>query len=78
MNFNNTVTSIMSTSPYLALKIFIILGLILYVIFALVMARQVQLMSKVLGGFTQKGLTVIAVVHAIIVIALLLLSIIIL
>ncbi len=78
MTFEHTVNLILGTSPFLILKIFILLGLILYVLFSLVMIRQVQLMSGVLGGLSQNGLKTITIIHAVLVIFLFIVSLIIL
>ena len=63
---------------FITLKVLTIFGLLLYTVFAGIVVRQEQLMSKVLAQSSEAFLHVIAFVHLIASIALVLLAIIIL
>lgn len=63
MSFEQIINSMIAISPFFVLKIFILIGLVFYLIFALVVFRQVKLMLEVIGGTSPNGLSFIAVVH---------------
>lgn len=68
----------MTTIGLITLKMLTIFGLILYTVFAGIIVRQEQLMSKVLAETSEAFLRVIAIVHLIASAGLVLLAIIIL
>ncbi len=58
-----TVPTEVSTAVLLAIKLFALLGLLIYVGFAAVMVRQEQLMAKVLESSSEKMLRILVSVH---------------
>lgn len=78
MTFENLIRAVISVNPYLVVKLFFIVGLLMYVVFAYVVVRQVQLMSDVLEGHGQQGIKIITLVHMVVVALLFLLALIIL
>ena len=48
---------------WLGIKLMVLLGLIIYIVFAGVIVRQEQLMSKVLEADSEKILSVLAWIH---------------
>ncbi len=63
MSFDNTLQNMIGINPFIILKIFVLLGLIMYLTFGLVVVRQVQLMSQVVGGGGQEGIKLITLIH---------------
>ncbi len=78
MTFEQFINSLISINPYSILKLFIIIGLLMYIIFSAVVVRQVQLMSGVVGGHGQRWIKIISLVHAVAVVLLFLMALIIL
>lgn len=78
MTFENLMQALAGLNPYSIVKIFVMVGLLMYVIFAFVVVRQEQLMSQVLEGHGQQGLRIITLIHLVVVILLFLLALIIL
>lgn len=78
MTFEQFINSAININPYSIVKIFIIIGLLMYIIFSIVVVRQVQLMSDVVEGHGQHGMKIISLVHAVIIVLLFLLALIIL
>jgi hypothetical protein len=56
---NNSIFS----SVMIAIKVFVVLGLMLYTAFAIVVVRQEQLMANVLEEYTESFLRVLALIH---------------
>jgi len=48
---------------WLGMKLMVLLGLIIYIVFAAVIVRQEQLMSRVLEADSEKFLSVLAWIH---------------
>ncbi|MBI3384831.1 hypothetical protein HY030_01415 [Candidatus Gottesmanbacteria bacterium] len=63
MTFDNTLQNMIGISPFFILKLFILLGLMMYLAFALVVVRQIQLMSNVVGGGGQYGIKLMTLIH---------------
>ena len=78
MTFEQFMQSLISINPYSVVKIFLLIGLILYVIFSLVIVRQVQLMSTVVEGITPRAVKIITLAHALSAITILLIALLIL
>lgn len=78
MTFEQVINSIISINPYLILKIFILIGLLMYIVFSVVVVRQVQLMSTVVAGQGHQWLKAVSLVHAVIVVLLFLIALLIL
>jgi hypothetical protein len=70
MTFDQIMGIIAGINPFFIFKIFILIGFLFYIIFSLVVMRQVQLMLGVLEGSSHGGLSVVALIHAICVISL--------
>lgn len=58
----------MGVNPIFVLKILMLIGLLMYLAFGLVVVRQVQLMSQVVGGGGQQGIKIITIIHLVIII----------
>lgn len=78
MPSNNLLPSILNLNPWLFAKFLICFGLFIYLLFALLIVRQVDLMAKTLNGTLNFPLKTLAWVHFVTAIAIFLLSIIIL
>lgn len=78
MTFEQFMQVLLSINPLFVLKIFVAIGLIFYVIFSLVVVRQVQLMSTVVEGITPQAVKIITLVHALSAIIILLIALLIL
>lgn len=78
MNFDNFIQTILNLNPWLFAKILVCFGLFVYLFFALLVVRQVDLMGKTLNGALNLPLKLIAWLHLFIAIAIFLLSLIIL
>lgn len=63
MTFDSTLQNVIGLNPFFVIKIFIIMGLVMYLAFGLVVVRQVQLMSNVVGGGGQQGIKLITLIH---------------
>lgn len=64
MTFEQIMQLLLNISPYAVLKLLVIIGLAFYVVFSLVIVRQVQLMSTVVGGITPQPIKLITFIHA--------------
>lgn len=78
MTFNHLVDLIMKISPWSVVKIFILILLLLYVIFAAVLYRQVNLMNQILEAKFSPLLRLIALIHLLAIITILLIALVIL
>ncbi len=78
MNFDNFIQTIFSLNPWLLAKILVCFGLFVYLFFALLVVRQVDLMAKTLNGALNLPLKLIAWLHLGLAITIFLLSLIIL
>lgn len=76
--FNQIINAIFNIQIWGVFKIFIVAGVFIYVLFSLVIVRQVALMTSVLDGTLNPGLKVAALAHLIFALLVLLLAIIIL
>jgi len=68
MTFDSTLQNVIGVNPFFVLKILILIGLLMYLAFGLVVVRQVQLMSQVVGGGGQKEIKLITIIHLVIII----------
>lgn len=78
MTFEQLINSLAAINPFFILKIFFLIGLVFYMIFSLVVLRQVHLMLDVLGGSSQDGLNFIALIHLLVVVFLFIIAIVVL
>ena len=77
-SIDQIINSLFSVQIWDIFKIFTVLGLFIYLLFSLVIIRQVDLMTNVLSGKLNSGLKIAALVHLIFAFFVLLLAIIIL
>lgn len=63
MNSDNFIQTIFSLNPWLFAKILVCFGLFVYLFFALLVVRQVDLMAKTLNGALNLPLKLIAWLH---------------
>lgn len=68
MTFDSTLQNVIGVNPFFVLKILMLIGLLMYLAFGLVVVRQVQLMSQVVGGGGQQGIKIITIIHLVIII----------
>lgn len=61
--FDSLVIAILNIQIWGLFKIFIVVGLFIYLLFSLVIIRQVDLMTGVLSGKLNPSLRVIALIH---------------
>jgi len=79
MEFNQIIEVILSISPFLVAKILILIALLMYVLFAGIVLRQVDFMRHVLTeGRRSSFLRMAAVIHLMLVIIVFILSLLIL
>lgn len=63
MNFETAINSLFNLSPWLLAKLLVCFGLFIYLFFALLVLRQVDLMAKTLNGALNLPLKMIAWAH---------------
>ncbi|PIU03499.1 hypothetical protein COT44_03575 [Candidatus Shapirobacteria bacterium CG08_land_8_20_14_0_20_39_18] len=63
MNSNDFLTMFLNAQIWLVVKLFVILALLIYLIFAIVIIRQVDLMTKAINFSLDGILKIIAVIH---------------
>lgn len=78
MNFEQIINAILNIQIWGLFKLFIVVGVFIYVLFSLVIVRQVDLMTEVLRGTLTPGLKIVALAHLIFSLLVLILAIIIL
>lgn len=76
--FNQIVNAIFNIQIWGLFKVFIVAGVFIYVLFSLVIVRQVELMTEVLRGTLTPGIKIAALAHLVFSLLVLLLAIIIL
>lgn len=64
MTFEEFMTVVIGINPLSIVKLLMVIGLIFYVIFSLVIVRQIQLMANVVEGITPSAIRLITVTHA--------------
>lgn len=75
MTFENVIQAIIAINPLSVFKLLITISLLFYLVFSLVVVRQVDLMLNVLGGLSQHWIRYITLIHAALVILIFILAI---
>lgn len=63
MTFEQTLSTILSINPLLIVKMFTLIGFVLYTAFAIVMVRQTDLMSQVIKEEADIEVRVLTITH---------------
>lgn len=74
MNIEQIWTTINNISPWVVVKVFILIILILYLFFAIVLKRQVSLMNQVLEAKFSPFIKFLATIHLLIVVGVILIA----
>ena len=77
MDFVNIINQIIS-DPWVLVKILFLIGFFIYVAFALIVVRQVKLMSQTLNGFLDLPLRMMSWIHFLVAMAVFVLALVIL
>lgn len=62
-DLNNFLNFVFAVSPWMILKVLVCFSFLLYIMFALVIVKQVNLMTQTLGGQLELPLKLIAAIH---------------